>query len=586
METTNKRITTSVEERLATINRALPFSDEGERGLLSCLMQDPMTRIPETRPRVPEEAFYHEAYGIIFHELIEMWENHVGIDPMLLTHRLRDKNLLDKVGGAAQITELFAFVPITAHYPFYTKIVQDKWQLRELISVASQIIEDVYIYAQEQVDVPVMEVVARAESLVFARLESARNLSQHAGGAQDAMTATLEWVDHMEVVMNNQGKITGLPSGLLELDQAFHGFDDQEGEIVTIAARPSMGKSSEARTIADYLAVEKGIPGCVFSIEESKTQWLGKQILGGAGIDTSKAITGHFGGTRGRPANEHYEAILPSGEYAAWQQRAVQVAKSPMFINADSWITTSDLRAQVQVLKRQHNIRWIMVDHLHLVKAANPKNQSDERMRLVEVMETLQFLKKEHHIVIFLMVQMNRDTDKNPGKPPVLSDLSGSAAIEQYSDHVIFIHREDFYQKWHKLSQDEQDSWRAMAQERRERSPELWSDGNKYSDEEGGFARQDYEEKALLYVRKNRRGPTPEIQVRFQREFTRFSTRMPCLNSQNPLDWAMGTYTPKRVKPAPQSAGDAMKGRKSYKKKEWSAADPDWHKEFTDPSDD
>lgn len=564
----------SPEETLATLNRQMPFSDEAEKGVLSCVLQDPVNRLPEIEGKLPAESFYHSANQIVIEELLEMWRTQQPVDPVTLTHRLRDRALLDKVGGAAMISELFAFVPIPAHFPFYTKIVEQKWRLRRLIGACAEITHGAFEHGKEMQEQSVTELITHAESLVFAELESAQKSGQHGKGAQPARVAILDWVDHMEVVMNNQGKLLGLPTGLHELDMAFHGLDDHEGEICTIAARPSMGKSSMARTIADFLAVEKRIPGVIFSIEESFNQWMGKQILGGAGINTSKAITGHFSGERNPP----------TGEYRAWQERAALVAKSPLFINADSALTTADLRSQVQVLKRQQNIRWIMVDHLHLVKSTDPEIQKDERRRLVEVMETLQYLKKEHKIVIFLMVQMNRDSDKNPGKPPVLSDLSGSAAIEQYSDQVVFIHREDFYQKWHRLSEDAKDAWREQIMPRRERSPELWSDGLKYEADDGGFARQDWEEKAMLYVRKNRRGPTPEVQVRFQGEYTRFSTRMPCLNSNDPRDWQMGSYVPKVSRTGAMKAGECLQKKNGWKPK--AAGGETWHADFTGGDDD
>ena len=188
------------------------------------------------------------------------------------------------------------------------------------------------------------------------------------------------------------------------------------------------------------------------------------------------------------------------------------------------------------------------MDHLHLIKPVSERGKNDAREQIVEVMETLQFIKKYYHVNVLLMVQLNRETDRNAGKPPVLADLSGSAAIEWYADHVLMLHRDSYFTPWHALSEEKQNAWRRVIQPRRERNPELWSDGQKYSEEEGGWARQDYEELARVFVRKNRRGPTPEIHIRFEDWRTWFSTRMPRLNSTNPLDWQMGSYgVPKKA---------------------------------------
>lgn len=583
----------TTEEKLSRINRPLPWSDEAERGVLSCLMQDPQ-RILEVRGRLPAEAFYHPSWRCVYEALLEMSDKAQPIEMPALTMLLKDRQQLDSIGGAAEISDLFSFTPISSHWPFYTKQVLDKWGLRKAVHACAESIDELLAHGQEQTDEDVAAVVGRAESRVFDCLEQVKTGEQQGRGAVTARDAVLEWVDHMQVVMDNRGKLMGLPSGLFELDQTFHGFDDNEGEIVTIAARPSMGKSSMARTISHHLAVEQRIPGVVFSIEESKSQWLGKEVLGFANVPVSKMITGHFSGERWCANLDNGPGKKPggpTGEFAAWQKMAKVVAESPLFINADSQLSTADLRAQVQVLKRQHGIRWIMVDHLHLVKGCNPKTAGDERLRLVEVMETLQFIKKEHKVVVFLMVQMNRESDKNLGKPPVLADLSGSAAIEQFSDSVIFIHREDFNTKWHRLSQDAQNTWRQMIIPRRERAADLgvplWSgqilnaNGQfeelpaRYDENEGGFARADWEEKALLFVRKNRRGPTPELQVRFLGEYARFTTRMPSLNSSDPRDWQMGTYTVQKAKPQAEKAGTWKPGKWS-KQNKGTAADDGW----------
>jgi replicative DNA helicase len=524
----------TAEELLASINKALPFSDEAEKGVISCLLQDPEGRMTEARNKLPPDGFYHEANRTIYSGLLELADDNKPLDPVLLTNHLRDKGLLERVGGPAAITEIFTFVPSPSHFVHYLKIVMDKWLLRRLIHAAA-LITDGAQNAGEQDDSDVVEMITAAESRLFSLVEAAQSLGESREGAVTAKEGVANWVDHLQRTIDNRGKVLGLTTGIHEIDQTLHGIDDAEGEICVIAGRPAMGKTAMAGTVANHLAVEMGCPGLIFSIEMSANQLYTRLVLGPAGVDTSKAITGHF-------SREDHAAI-------SVQSRKLQQA--PLLVCASAAVSTADLRAQVQLAKRRHGIRWIMVDHLHLVKSVNPKVQGDERMRLVEVMETLQFLKKEHHLGIFLLVQMNRDSDKNPGKPPVLADLAGSAAIEQYADHVLFLHREDEYAKWHRLTEDKQKAWRDQIEPRRDRSPQLWSDGLKYAEDEGGFARQDYEEKAMLFVRKNRRGPTPELQVRYVKELTRFSTRMPKLNSSDSRDWQMGTYTAKpRKQPA------------------------------------
>lgn len=520
----------TAEEMLAGgLAKEMPWSDEAEKGVVSSMLQYAETVVPMVRAKLVPDAFYHEANRTVYEELLALVDANKPLDVVLITNSLRSKGLLERVGGPAAVSELFTYVPVPAHAEHYLKIVLGKWVQRRTMHESLLTVDAMQRLGVEGDDV--LQAVMAAEGRMFGLLELVQGLGESSEGALPAARGVSDWVEHLERTIENRGKVLGLTTGIHELDQTLHGVDDAEGEICVIAGRPAMGKTAMAGTIAHHLAVERQMPGLIFSIEMSSNQLFTRLILGPAGVDTSKAITGHF-------SREDHERIA---------QMTRQVQRAPLHVCASAAVNTADLRTQVQLAKRRYGIRWIMVDHLHLVKSVNPKVQGDERMRLVEVMETLQFLKKEHKLGVFLLVQMNRDTDKKFGQPPVLADLAGSAAIEQYADHVIFIHREDEYVKWHRLGEDKQEGWREQILPRRERSPDLWSDGLKYSDEDGGWARQDYEEKALLFVRKNRRGPTPELQVRYQKELTRFSTRMPKLNSTNPLDWQMGSYTPKRA---------------------------------------
>lgn len=570
----------TTEDMMAAVaEQRLACSAEAESGLLSCLLQD-STRLVEVRGKVPPEALYLPVNRDIYEVLLAMdaAAPPVPIDPQTVTHHLRELNKLDGVGGPVAVSELFGFVPIPSHFPYYTKIVQDKWRLRQLAHACVENLHDVAKFGSEMVDESVADLVSKAEGRVFGVLQNVQASGEFSTGPVIAKTGVMNWVEHMMQVIDNKGKIMGLTTGILELDQTLHGLDDGEGEICVIAARPGQGKTAMAVVITDHLAVTKGVPGLVFSAEMSQNQIYSRLILGGAKIDTSKAITGMF--SRG----DEEEMNL--------QVRRVQVA--PLEISDGSAITTADLRAQVQVAKRQHGIRWIVVDHLHLIKPVSERGKADPREQLVEVMETLQFIKKYYKVVVFLMVQLNRETDRNAGKPPVLADLSGSAAIEWYADHVLMLHRDSYFVGWHGLSEEKQKAWRDLITPRRERSPELWSDGKKYSEEDGGYARQDYEELAKVFVRKNRRGPTPEIHLRFQDWRTWFSTRMPRLNSTDSRDWQMGSYAvPKKEKKAKQiGEGQGKPEGKSkwvskdeYRKMKQAEEDDAWKADFVDGDD-
>jgi replicative DNA helicase len=521
----NKEKLVSTEERLARINRALPFSDEAEKGVLSCLMQDP-ERIAEVRAKLPVEAFYHVGSRTLFEVMLEMLDKNLPVEPVALTHRLRDQDKLELVGGAAQVTELYTFVPIAAHYPHYVGIIREKWALRQTIHACAESIDECLAHGSEDTSEDVTTVVGRAEGRVFECVQALQASGEYSTGPVHAKRGVMDWLERTEQTIANRGKIMGIETGILELDQTVHGLDDAQGEIVVIAGRPGQGKTAMATTLIHNLAVERAVPGLVFSAEMSAVQLYDRIILGGAGIDTSKAITGMFS----------------RDDQDGMRTKLRQVQGSPLLISDGSAISTADIRSQVQVAKRQHGIRWIVVDHLHLIKAVSKRGLKDEREALVEVMETLQFVKKFYKLTVLLMVQLNRETDRNAGKPPVLADLSGSAAIEWYADHVWMQHRDPYFFGWHTLSAEKKKGWMDAVEPRRMRNPHCWSAGEKYQPDEGGGAREDYEEDAKIYVRKNRRGPTPELHVRFEPERTWFSSRMPKLNSTDWRDWQFGSY--------------------------------------------
>ena len=533
----------SAEELLGSINRALPFSAEAEAAVLSSVMNDP-SRMPLAQGVLFPASFHNECYRIVWENLLKRYLASEPLDPVLITDDLRKSEKLDLVGGPAAVTELFTFVPSAANFEQYLRVVQETHMRREVIRVCAQGVDSAQRWGTEGEDAGrVVELVGQVENHIFSLVEKARTMGEAKEGAVPVMQGVKEWGEYLTRIQASRGKVLGVSTGVLELDSNLHGIDDTEGEIVIIAGRPGMGKTALAGSICNHLSINENVPGLVISAEMSSNQFYTRLILGGAGVDTSKIQTGHF-------SAQDKDAI---------QTQYAKLARTPLMVCASSAITTADLRAQVQHLKRTQGIRWLMVDHLHLIKSSNPKHNGDERMRLVETMETLQFLKKEYKLAIFLMVQMDRGKDREHGKPPVLADLAGSAAIEWYADHVIFIHRPPYYVPWVKLSDDAKQAWKDLVLPRRTRNAYQWSDGSRYT-EDDGWARQDYEEDAILFIRKNRRGPTPEVHVRYESEFTRFSSRMPKLNSQDPRDHQIGTWTGSSSRKAGPQARSASTG--------------------------
>lgn len=520
-------------------------TQEAENGLLSCLMQDPGL-LADARRKLPDgKCFSNENTGEIYDFMIEHVDANEPLELVTFTNRIRRRGRLDQIGGPGRLSEIFIFVPIASHFPYYLDIVWTASKLARLRSAAIKIAASVDTFGREGEET-LSQVVNRAETQLFELVQEVNGEQQAGTGMITTQESLGRWVDHLEIVMANRGKIIGLTTGIHEIDQIFHGLDDGQGEILVVAGRPGQGKTAMGISIESHF-LDQGYPGLTISAEMSDVQWNNRLVLGSCKINTAKAITGNF----------------MRGETEQITQRVKALQKAKRHINADSYITAADLRSQAQIAKRQSGIRWMIIDHLTLIKPVSAQGLKEERLAIKEVMEAAQWIKKELKIVVIILVQMSRETDRNVGKPPVMADLAGSAAIEQYADHIVFLYRPSYYVPWHRLSEGAREAWIEQTNPRRQRSPELWEGYGKYSDEDGGVHRHDYEQDAILFVRKNRRGPTPEVHVRFVDEHTWFSTRMPTLNSTNPLDQQFGSYTATKAKPKEED----VKQRRSYKKR-------------------
>jgi replicative DNA helicase len=506
---------------------------EAEKALLGCVIQNPERCMGAVMQRVTvPEVFTDLTMRELWRVLLDLTKAGKPVDDPVAISQVMSERHPNHVGMRDAAVEAFAATGVTSRWEVYLDTLMEKFHLRRLREVGAEVRDLAEMAATKgAIERPVSEVVAEAESRVFKLLQEVESQSE-TEGPKPASVGVMEWVDGMEATIRSraEGGVTGLTTGIHEIDRVFSGFDDTEGELVVIAGRPGQGKTAMACTLLQHFGLNN-IPGVFFSAEMAANQIYNRLILGGADIELGKAFTGHF--------SEHDQMVMGT--------QVKKVAGWPMWIDDSARISTADIRMRTQLWHRREGIRWIVVDHLHKVKGVE-KGSEEERIRLVEVNETLRYLKKELGLVVFNLVQLNRESDKNAGKPPTLSDLAGSGSTEQDADHVIFIHRPPYFVDWRRLSQANQEEWEDLVTPRRKRCPDLWSDGQKWGADEGGAPRQDYEEDAILFVRKNRRGPTPELHIRFEGEKSRFSTRMPQIQSDNILDAQIGSYKPERLK--------------------------------------
>ena len=461
----------SAEELLATINRALPFSDEGEKGVLSCLLQDPNERLSDCRVNVPALAFYHEANRTIYEKLLEFYDKNLPIDPVTLTHALREQNLLDKVGGPAAITELFAFLPISAHYPFYKQIVMEKHILRELIHASSLNIHYAYEHGKEELNDNIDTVIDHAEQRVLAVRENVgakegiKSLSQH----------VMDAIDSIQYMLEHPGQLRGLSTGYTKLDSMSSGL--QGGEMFVIAARPSMGKTSLAMNIVEHIAVDCNTPCVVFSLEMSATMLVRRLLVSRARLSMQDLSRG----------------LLSRAQQDALAKATRDLQKAEIYIDETPGLDVMEMRAKARRLKKQHNIQMIMIDYLQLVTSGSRRAKDNRQIEIAEISAGIKGLAKELNVPIIVLAQLNRAVESRKGQRPVLSDLRESGSIEQDADMVGLLTRSDYAGAKMEVEDEE--------------------------------AEEKKKGEAMLILAKNRNGPTDDVLLRFIDHAMRFVER-------------------------------------------------------------
>jgi len=510
----------TAEELLANVNKALPYSDEAEKSLLSCLVQDPNERITETRLITPPEAFYHPANREFFEVLLKSYDSGVPVDIQLMTNTLRDQGKLDRVGGVAALTELFTFVPSPALYVQYRKIVRDKWMLRQLIQASAENIHDAQQVGREEVDEDVGKVLARGEDRTFKVLD---NFQNETGGSSiiDSKEMTGRWVDAFEQVCQNRGKIIGIQTGWADVDRAFHGLaPDGEGDFLLLGGFPGMGKTGAAVTLLENIGINQRVPTAMFPLEMGVTGFGHRLVLGRAKVDVSVSRNGH----RKREDDARIANAVK------------EVAQAPLFWDDSSILEADELRAKVTMLHRKHGVRCFIFDHFGQLKPSTKQGKNDPRVGQIEIMETLHSLRRNLKVLIILCAQLDKAGREKQARnrPPGNGDIRGASELGEYPTHIMFIHRPDEVYKWHALDEDRQINWCKMVDSYRREFPEAWHDGqglpSEYTPE-----RMDYEEHARAIITKNRWGATTdEICLRYRKNYQRFIGRTLKLYSTNP----------------------------------------------------
>jgi replicative DNA helicase len=401
------------------IHRTPPHSVEAEQGVLGSMLISPRDTIAECVEKINEEYFYVPAHQTIYTVLVELWNAGQAIDLITFTQVLRDRNLLESVGGAAFVTSLFTFVPTAANVQYYLDIVRDKYILRSIIAAATESVQRAY---EEQDEVG--NLLDEVEQKIFAVGED-----RFKGQMLSMKDQVMEAIESIEKLYERKGGITGISTGFVEFDRMTSGM--HPSEMIVIAARPSMGKTALAMNIAEHVAINENLSVGVFSLEMSSQQLVQRLLCSRARVNLQKVRDGFLG-----------ERDFPSLTAAA-----SKLAEARIFIDDSASLTILELRAKARRLKAQQDVQLIIVDYLQLLRSTSRRAQDNRQLEISEISAGLKGLAKELKIPLIVVAQLNRQPEARSGGKPRLSDLRESGSIEQDADLVGLLVRPEIYEE-------------------------------------------------------------------------------------------------------------------------------------------
>ena len=361
------------------------------------------------------DDFYREAHRVIFEVVVHLANKGEPVDLITVSEELKQRGMLDKVGGVAYLTQLVNFVPTAANVEHYANIVAEKSLLRSIISVATNIVKMGY-EGTEEVDV----ILDRAEKEIF-EISQKRNIK----GFVNLRSILVETFERIEKLYESKGGVTGLPTGYSDFDRMTAGL--QPSDLIILAARPSMGKTTFALNLASHAAVEVKVPVVIFSLEMSKEQLALKLLCSEAGVDNQRIRTG----------------TLRDDDWPKLSQALGRLSDAMLFIDDTPGISALEIRAKARRIKSEYGLGLIIIDYLQLMQS---RSKSENRQQEVsEISRSLKALARELNVPVIALSQLSRAVEQRADKKPTLADLRESGSLEQDADIVGFLYREDYY---------------------------------------------------------------------------------------------------------------------------------------------
>lgn len=397
------------------MDRMPPQNIEAEESLLGALLIDKNAMV-KIADQLHAEDFYKPSYGQIYEAMIDLYAKQEPIDLLSLSNRLQDKGILEKIGGRAFLSGLVSRVPSSAHIKHYADIIQKKSTLRRLGSAAAEITELAYNETEE-----LDKVLDQAEQSIFG--VSQKYLKQNFSPVRDVLNEAFERIDMLH---REKGKTRGVPSGFKDLDDLLAGF--QKSDLIILAARPSVGKTTLAMDFARNIAVNSKIPVGIFSLEMSKEQLVDRLLCSEAGIDLWRMRTGKLSD---RPDSDDFPRL----------GHAMGVlSEAPIYIDDNASANIMEIRTKARRLQTEHGLGLLIIDYLQLMEGRSRKEENRVQ-EISEISRALKQIARELNIPVIALSQLSRAVEQSKPAIPKLSHLRESGSIEQDADIVMFIYR-------------------------------------------------------------------------------------------------------------------------------------------------
>lgn len=443
------------------VDRIPPHSMEAEQGVLGCIMLSPNECLGECVETLKGEieVFYDLRHQALYQSLLEMYDKREPIDIITLQQNLKDKNQLESVGGIAYLASLPDAVPSAANLSYYIDIVHEKYVLRQMIQTCTDVVGRAYEHEGE------------VEGLLDEVEKNILKIGQERTGDGTSKIKDLvhQAISKIEEYHANQGMLTGLSTGFPDLDKMTTGFHG--GEMIVIAARPSMGKTSLAMNMAEAVAIDQKLPVGVFSLEMTAESLVLRMLCSRSRVNLRNIRDG----------------FLAERDFPKLTGAAGKMASAPLFIDDTSGLSVLQLRAKARRMHQQYGIRLFVIDYLQLLHST-ARRAENRQQEIADISNGVKALAKELNVPVIVLSQLNRELDKRgPGERPKMSDLRESGSIEQDADLVAL----------------------------------LFKDGPKDGEE------PDFEAEAVpvkLFIAKQRNGPTGDVDLTFLKPYTRFES--------------------------------------------------------------